>query len=250
MAFSNGQLVTASDLNNFSVTTVTTSGAGVIGTSLGVTTLLTVSGFGTHAFSAGGTGANQLDLRNTTAGTGNSALIRLGNDAAANICEFRVLSSTYTPAGNLHANGVTLERAAIGGLSLAATNSSGTVRFYAAGTTEVGRWDLTSSLQIGGTAARSGTAGTKRLDIFNGTAPTGTLTNGISLYSAAGELLVMDAAGNATPLSPHDHSPDWVFQCENKVTGKYVRIETEKLLKRLNELFGEPEWVQERSTEP
>lgn len=37
MAFSNGQNVQASDLNNFSVTTVTTTGAVSVGTTLGVT---------------------------------------------------------------------------------------------------------------------------------------------------------------------------------------------------------------------
>lgn len=58
------------------------------------------------------------------------------------------------------------------------------------------------SAKIGGTAARSGTAGTNRLDIFDGTAPVGTLANGVSLYSVAGKLWAMDAAGNATQLTP------------------------------------------------
>ncbi len=44
MSFSNGQLVTASDLNNFSVTTVTTSGAMVVGTTLAVTGVTTLAG--------------------------------------------------------------------------------------------------------------------------------------------------------------------------------------------------------------
>lgn len=44
MAFSNGQNVQAADLNNFSVTTVTTTGAAVIGTTATVTGNLAVSG--------------------------------------------------------------------------------------------------------------------------------------------------------------------------------------------------------------
>ena len=50
---------------------------------------------------------------------------------------------------------------------------------------------------IGGTAARGTTAGTAHLDLFNGTAPAGTLTNGISLYSDSGDLKFMNAAGDA-----------------------------------------------------
>lgn len=101
------------------------------------------------------------------------------------------------------------------------------------------------SMQIGGTGVRAGSAGTNRLDIFDGTAPSSILTGGISLYSTAGELRVMDAAGNATLLSPHDHSSHWVFESRNTLTGKRVRIEVEQLLRRLNDLIGEPEWFQE-----
>lgn len=102
-----------------------------------------------------------------------------------------------------------------------------------------------SNVKLGGTAARSVTEGTNQLFIFNGTAPSGTLTNGGSIYSNGGELTVMDAAGNATPISPHDHTPFWVFKSRNTVTGKSVRIEMEKLMKRLNEKFGEKDWFQE-----
>ena len=57
---------------------------------------------------------------------------------------------------------------------------------------------LTSAgLLVGGTAARGTTAGTAHLDLFNGTAPAGTLTNGVSLYSASGDLKFMNAAGDA-----------------------------------------------------
>jgi hypothetical protein len=52
-------------------------------------------------------------------------------------------------------------------------------------------------LLVGGTAARGTTAGTAHLDLFNGTAPAGTLTNGISLYSDSGDLKFMNAAGDA-----------------------------------------------------
>ena len=66
------------------------------------------------------------------------------------------------------------------------------------------RIDSSGNVKIGGSADRATTVGTNHLDIFNGTAPVGTLTNGISIYSSAGEAYVMDAAGNATLFSPHD----------------------------------------------
>jgi len=55
--------------------------------------------------------------------------------------------------------------------------------------------------KIGDAATRSVTEGTKHLDIFNGTAPVGTLTNGASLYCEGGEMKVMDSGGTITVLS-------------------------------------------------
>jgi hypothetical protein len=55
----------------------------------------------------------------------------------------------------------------------------------------------TGNVKIAGSALRGTTEGTKHLDIFDGTAPVGTLANGISLYSATGVPYFMDAAGLA-----------------------------------------------------
>jgi hypothetical protein len=96
-----------------------------------------------------------------------------------------------------------------------------------------------NSVMIGGTAARATTAGTNRLDIFDGTAPVGTLANGVSFYSTAGEARVMDAAGNATLLSPHDaRTNEWIFHSKHTPTGKVLRIDVERLLKFVNDHFG------------
>jgi hypothetical protein len=59
----------------------------------------------------------------------------------------------------------------------------------------------TANVKIAGTATRGTTEGTNHIDIFNGTAPVGTLTNGISLYSESGSFRVMDAAGAVTLIS-------------------------------------------------
>jgi hypothetical protein len=96
-----------------------------------------------------------------------------------------------------------------------------------------------SNLKLGGTADRATTAGTNHLDIFNGTAPVGTLANGISLYSDAGEAYVMDAAGNATLFSPHDaETNEWIFRSKHTPTGKVLKIDVERLLRFVNDHFG------------
>jgi hypothetical protein len=65
------------------------------------------------------------------------------------------------------------------------------------GASERARISAAGNVLVGGTAARGTTAGTAHLDLFNGTAPAGTLTNGVSLYSDSGDLKFMNAAGQA-----------------------------------------------------
>lgn len=116
--------------------------------------------------------------------------------------------------------------------------SSGTNKwaFFGAGTAQS---YLGGTLKIGGTAARATTAGTNSLDIFNGTAPAGTLTNGITLYSTAGELHVIDAAGNDSLLSPHDKNDNsWIYYSKNTVTGKVLRVDMERLMRALDKRLG------------
>lgn len=93
--------------------------------------------------------------------------------------------------------------------------------------------------KFGGTATRGTTEGTNHIDLFNGTAPVGTLSNGVSLYSASGELRSMDAAGNSTLLSPHDTATnEWVYDSIDTTTGRHLRIQMERLMIAINEKFG------------
>lgn len=96
-----------------------------------------------------------------------------------------------------------------------------------------------SNIKIGGSAERATTIGSRHLDIFNGTAPSGTLTNGISIYSSSGEAYVMDATGNATLISPHDNDTnEWIFRSKHTPTGKVLRIDVERMLRFVNDHFG------------
>lgn len=103
------------------------------------------------------------------------------------------------------------------------------------------RMRLTSvgNLKIGGTANRGTTEGTNQVVLFNGTAPVGALTNGVSLYSASGELRSMDAAGNSTLLSPHDkQTNEWIYHSIHTPSGKGLRIDMERMMRAINERFG------------
>lgn len=105
--------------------------------------------------------------------------------------------------------------------------------------TEKARFTGVGNFKIGGTANRGTTEGTNQVVLFNGTAPAGTLTNGISFYSASGEARVMDAAGNSTLLSPHDkETNEWIYYSEHTPTGKRLRIDMEKMMRFLNDHFG------------
>lgn len=98
---------------------------------------------------------------------------------------------------------------------------------------------LTANYSFGGLANRSSGNGYNIINIFNGTAPTGTLTNGASFYVTGGEMRVMDAAGNSTLLSPHDtDTNDHIYFSKNTKTGKVLVVETERMWRALNEMLG------------
>lgn len=100
-------------------------------------------GFGVHNFSAGGTGENVLAVRNTTAGTGNYAEVRVGQDGSDALGRILALSSTYTTSADLVASGLVLRSGGVGGLSVVAAHASGDIRFYAGGTTETAKLGAT-----------------------------------------------------------------------------------------------------------
>jgi hypothetical protein len=60
------------------------------------------------------------------------------------------------------------------------------------------------------------------------------------IYSSAGELFALDAAGNSTLLSPHDSiTGEWVFFSKNLKTGRVVKIDMERLVRKFEEMTGE-----------
>jgi len=60
------------------------------------------------------------------------------------------------------------------------------------------------------------------------------------VYSSGGELFALDDAGNSTQLSPHDTTTgEWIFYSKNIKTGRVVKVDMERLVRKVEELTGE-----------
>jgi len=60
------------------------------------------------------------------------------------------------------------------------------------------------------------------------------------VYSSGGELFAIDSGGNTTQLSPHDtETGEWIFYSKNIKTGRVVRVDMEKLVRKIEQLTGE-----------
>jgi hypothetical protein len=69
------------------------------------------------------------------------------------------------------------------------------------------------------------------------------VTDNCHLYakdvSSSAELFAQDEAGNVTQISPHDENGEWVFNSKNIKTKIRKRIRMEKLIRKLEDYFGE-----------
>jgi hypothetical protein len=113
--------------------------------------LLFVAGFGNSLFSAGGTGPEQVTIRNTTAGGTNKAVLALGNDVSSGIALLEVFSSTWATSGAQIANSTLLAASGAGGLTFSSNNGSPQpIRFFVT-STEAMRVLPSGGFVIGGT---------------------------------------------------------------------------------------------------
>ena len=62
--------------------------------------------------------------------------------------------------------------------------------------------------------------------------------NSAHIYANA-EVFVRDEAGNVTKISPHNTEGDWEYYSKNVKTGKVVRVNMEKMIRKLEEFTGE-----------
>ena len=126
-------------------------------------------------------------------------------------------------------------------------HSGNFMRFYTAAT-EAMRLDSSGNLLIGGTGTPTSSA--KNLVLHNGTAPTGSATDGVILYaedvSSSSELKVRDEAGNVTTLSPHNFdlipegpSEDMAWSYYSERDGKRINVDMLKAIRLLEQISGE-----------
>jgi hypothetical protein len=119
--------------------------------------------------------------------------------------------------------------------------------FFNNGTERI-RLDSSGNLLVGGTSSPSGSE--ENIVLFNGTAPTGSATDGIILYaedvSSSSELKVRDEAGNVTTLSPHNFelipegpSEDMAWSYFSERDGKRINVDMLKAIRVLEKLSGE-----------
>ena len=106
---------------------------------------------------------------------------------------------------------------------------------------------LGSNADLALSSNHSGSTGGSVLIIENGSgAPSGALSNAIQLYSSSGELVVMDAGGSTTILSPHNFSlversepMAWSMYSANAFVGKEINVDMLRVVRKLEELTGE-----------
>ena len=79
-----------------------------------------------------------------------------------------------------------------------------------------------------------------------------TSTNYAHIYakdvSSSAEVFVRDEAGNVTQISPHNKEGEWQYFSRNTRTGKVVRVNMEKMIRKLEEITGESfmeEWYED-----
>lgn len=88
-------------------------------------------------------------------------------------------------------------------------------------------FDVTG-FKIGSTANHATTAGTNVISVFNGTAPVGTLANGVSFFSQSGLPRMIDASGNAFTVGyrniPAVGTKTGSYTLATADVGKYVQV--------------------------
>ncbi|HUT93896.1 MAG TPA: hypothetical protein VMY37_30815 [Thermoguttaceae bacterium] len=104
-------------------------------------------------------------------------------------------------------------------------------------------------LGIGSTAQPTANKGKVLFFGDNGAEPTmASNTAGLYAQDIGGTvaMFAVDEAGNEQQLTPHDpNTGEWIFYSKNLRTGRVVRVRMERLLQRLNEMFGEVDWFHE-----
>jgi hypothetical protein len=176
---------------------------------------------------------------------GNNATLRLGN--GNNTGEHSVkleLSEQADSSGNMNY-----------GFSVGYNGSSNDfeIRRYQNGTTGTNVMTINRSSDVATFSNDVRISNHLALNCAGTTDPTGTppLLNHAHIYSkltgGTAEIFVQDSDGNVTQISPHNPEGEWQYFSKNIRTGKVVRINMEKMIRKLEEITGESfmqEWYE------
>jgi hypothetical protein len=86
---------------------------------------------------------------------------------------------------------------------------------------------------------QSGGSNTSYLEIKERSGDPTAEANAAQMYAKSGEMFVQDASGNQTQISPHNDAGEWEYYSKNAKTGKTVKVNMEKMIKKLEEITGE-----------
>jgi len=101
------------------------------------------------------------------------------------------------------------------------------------------------SLALFGASITSASVGTATgiLAVKNGTAPTVQGADQAYLYAkddaSESHIYTMDEGGNETKLGPHNENNEWEFYSRNVKTGKVMRVNMERMIRKLEEFTGD-----------
>ena len=60
-----------------------------------------------------------------------------------------------------------------------------------------------------------------------------------SSLSGSTQVYVQDSDGNQTKISPNNEQGEWEYYCRNVKTGKHIKINMERMIRKLEEITGE-----------
>ena len=261
-ANNNGYSVSGTKLLDFSSALFAITGAATVSTTLGVTGATTLSS--TLAVTGATTLSSTLAAGATTITGAATVSTTLGVSGLLTASVGAQFAGQSTPAsgagvevnysggvGNINAfnrTGSAWLPIVLGGLTADIKISGTTVLGVTAGAAAVtGTLGVTgiitgsSKVNVGGaTGSRATTDGTNCINVATGTAPVGSQSeSNCTFYNTAGEMRVMDGAGNATLLSPHDRvTNEWIYDSVDTRTGRRLLIQMEQLMKAINDKFG------------
>jgi hypothetical protein len=215
--------------------------------------LLSVTGAGDHVVAGSVNGANRLGVRNTNSGSGAFSSLMIGNDSAINAGALFALSSGWTTSGSYVADGVSLESTRPGGLSVNASDASGSIRFYAGGsTTPALTIGPSGILTVGGlvSATASPGIGTQH-DFALGNASVIVYYNGIGSSTVTGiaggqngrQLWVVQSPGSAGSLTlAHENAGSAAANRITSVTGADINVTATKAVQLIYD-NGTSRWL-------